>query len=210
MGEILLDFMSISTIFWLRYLGGVKNEKITLSFLFPRLKANISTSLSSITLPWVCCGLPSAPPYSFHGCMGRSCTSWFLSAVPCSFSPCSMSTVPQQCPRLQSLELSPLWCAKPHLYAPKWIFPCDSFSYLHKINSPCAPWPLWLPFLLFQSALEQKHHLSFNTEHLQAMRCSHQFQSWLDLPVPYPGQLLTFSHAAPSFPDTACCAQHSS
>lgn len=140
-------------------MGGVRNEKVTLSFLFHRLKANISTSLSSITLPWVCCGLPSAPPYSFHGCMKPAPHGFFLlflAHFPLAPCPQSLSSAPGcsplSCPHsdVQSLTSVPQngsfpvapshICPKSTPHVPPDLCGClFSFSKVHWSRSTTSP-----------------------------------------------------------------------
>lgn len=113
--------------------------------------------------------------------------------------------------RLQSIELSPL-C--PHSRSASPLCPKTSPSLWLLCASAQDPLPV-CP-LTFAAATFSKVHwsrsttCSFSIEDLQAMSCSHQFQSCLDLPVSCPGQLLTFSHAAPSDPNAALLCSYSS
>lgn len=152
--------------------------------------------------------------------MGRSCASWFLSAAPCFLlifpllcwgSP--MATVPQGCPCLgmghpwlQSLEVVPTltWVTSmtqnvSFLVAPPCICPRAS---PHVSPALCA-----CCFFL-KCIWAEAPHAPLMLKFWQAMSCSHQFQSWLDVAVTCSEQLTTFSHAASSYPNAASYAQY--
>lgn len=94
-----------------------------------------------------------------------------------------------------------------HLYVPKCVLPCGSSMHLPKSISPCVPCPLWL--LLFLKCIwAETPHSPSTVKFWQAMGCSHQFQSWLDIAVTCSGQLMTFSHATSSYPNAASYAQY--
>lgn len=103
-----------------------------------------------------------------------------------------MATIPQGCSQAAVPSAVPtlLWRV-PHLCAPK---PPSLWLLCASVQDPLPMCPLTFSKVHWSRSTT----CSFSTEYLRARSRSHRFQSWLDLPVSCPGQLLTFSLQPPA------------